>query len=89
MRDEGIGIPAQQQSGIFTKFYRADAAASGIAGTGLGLAVSRDIVESHGGQIGFTSAEDEGTTFYVELPAAKRSEARQGDPAERPKERTR
>jgi signal transduction histidine kinase len=70
VRDEGIGIPAPQQPQIFTKFFRGDAAASGIAGTGLGLAVSRDIVEAHGGRMGFTSAEGEGTTFFVELPAA-------------------
>jgi signal transduction histidine kinase len=69
VRDEGMGIPASQQPQVFTKFFRGDAAASGITGTGLGLAVSRDIVESHGGRIGFTSAEGEGTTFFVELPS--------------------
>ena len=69
VQDEGIGIPAPQQAQIFTKFFRGDAAASGIPGTGLGLAVSRDIVESHGGRIGFTSAEGEGATFFVELPS--------------------
>jgi signal transduction histidine kinase len=89
VHDEGIGIPAQQQARIFTKFFRADAAASGIAGTGLGLAVSRDIVESHGGQIGFRSAEGEGTTFILELPAADAEDSPQGDRAQRPKERTR
>ena len=90
VRDEGIGIPTEQQPRIFTKFFRADAAASGITGTGLGLAVSRDIVESHGGQIGFMSAEGEGTTFFVELPGADDAAENtlQGDPAERPKERT-
>jgi signal transduction histidine kinase len=78
VRDEGMGIPLSQQHRIFTKFFRGDAATSGITGTGLGLAVSRDIVESHGGRIGFTSAEGEGTTFFVELPGVDGEGNRQG-----------
>jgi signal transduction histidine kinase len=78
VRDEGMGIPLSQQPQIFTKFFRGDAPASGITGTGLGLAVSRDIVESHGGRIGFTSAEGKGTTFFVELPGANGVKDRQG-----------
>lgn len=68
--DEGLGIPADQQARIFTKFFRGDAAASGISGTGLGLAFARAVVEAHGGQIAFTSDEGRGTTFWIELPAA-------------------
>jgi signal transduction histidine kinase len=82
VRDEGMGIPPSQQPQIFTKFFRGDAAASGITGTGLGLAVSRDIVESHGGRIGFTSAEGEGTTFFVELPGANGRSGEQGNSPE-------
>jgi two-component system, sensor histidine kinase and response regulator len=68
VRDEGRGIAPSQQDRIFTKFFRGDAAATGITGTGLGLAVSREIVEAHGGRMGFESSPAVGSTFWVELP---------------------
>jgi signal transduction histidine kinase len=70
VHDRGRGIPRELQPQIFTKFFRGDAAATGIAGTGLGLAVARDIVEAHGGRIGFESDPGAGSTFWIELPAA-------------------
>jgi len=73
VRDQGIGIPPEQQPNIFTKFFRGDAATRGIAGTGLGLALAREIVEAHGGRIGFTSAANQGSTFWIELPAAEQT----------------
>jgi signal transduction histidine kinase len=75
VEDEGLGIAEKHQARVFTKFFRGEAKASGIPGVGLGLAVSRDIVEAHGGRIGFTSVENKGSTFWFELPAAHRARA--------------
>ncbi len=67
--DPGMGIPHQSQPQVFTKFFRGEARASGIAGAGLGLAIAREIVEAHGGTIGFESTPGRGSTFWFELPA--------------------
>jgi signal transduction histidine kinase len=69
VRDEGLGIPEEHQPRVFSKFFRGEAKASGIPGVGLGLAVSREIVEAHGGRIDFTSEVEAGSTFWFELPA--------------------
>ena len=69
VRDEGIGIPARQHDRIFGRFMRADnARLAGIGGTGLGLYISRGLIEQHGGGIWFESEEGKGTTFFVTLP---------------------
>jgi signal transduction histidine kinase len=66
--DQGKGIAKDQQKHIFEMFYRAPDAQSSKPGLGLGLAISKDIVERHKGHISFESEQGKGSTFTVELP---------------------
>ena len=71
VRDSGIGISKEDQKFIFTKFYRAkNAPAQQTRGSGLGLYLSKNIIERHKGRVVFSSKEGEGTEFYIYLPAA-------------------
>ena len=66
-----MGIPAEEQDALFSRFFRTERAQNdAIAGVGLGLSITKSIVEAHGGRITFTSAAGAGTTFVVELPVA-------------------
>lgn len=72
VRDQGIGIPAEEVSKLFAKFQRIDNSASRkIGGTGLGLAICREIVEKHGGKISIESEEGVGTTVKFTIPLAR------------------
>ncbi|MFH1047317.1 MAG: HAMP domain-containing sensor histidine kinase [Patescibacteria group bacterium] len=71
VQDWGIGIPPDQQDKIFSRFYRAsNAVESDREGTGLGLHLSRQMIQMQGGDIWFTSAIGEGSTFSMTLPLA-------------------
>jgi len=67
--DTGMGIPDAEQQRLFERFFRASSATSrAVPGAGLGLTIVKTIVEAHGGTVGLTSRENEGTTVRVELP---------------------
>lgn len=67
--DNGIGIPSDQLHRVFERFYQVDRTTRRkFGGTGLGLAVVKEITEAHGGQVTITSAENEGTQFRLTFP---------------------
>lgn len=66
--DNGIGMPGNVVSNLFHKFYRSHRSRETVAGTGIGLYISKAIVESHGGTISVRSVENEGSIFTVTLP---------------------
>jgi PAS domain S-box-containing protein len=69
--DTGIGIPTEQYPHLFSRFFRAsNASEKGIKGTGLGLAVTKAIIEAHHGKVAAGPAPDGGTVFTVTLPSS-------------------
>jgi signal transduction histidine kinase len=74
VRDRGLGIPAAEQKNIFKKFVRGSGARNArIPGTGIGLAMARNIVAAHGGEIRLDSESGRGSTFTILLPLEKAS----------------
>ena len=71
--DSGVGIPKDKMKHLFTRFYDGDYRINRTTGTGLGLALTRDLVYMHKGKISCESKEGEGTTFTIEVPINKES----------------
>lgn len=70
--DTGVGIPKDQQSQVFTKFYRgSNVLQFETVGTGLGLYIAKSFIQASGGTIWFKSVPGKGTTFYFTLPIVK------------------
>jgi two-component system phosphate regulon sensor histidine kinase PhoR len=74
--DDGIGVPETHQPRLFERFYKVDrsrarSTESALGGSaGLGLSIVRHIAEAHGGSVGLSSAENVGSTFWIEVPRA-------------------
>ena len=72
VRDAGPGIPANELSRIFERYYRALDSRDRVPGTGIGLAVAHDIVKAHGGTIWAESEPGQGSEFFFTLPLVER-----------------
>ena len=72
--DTGVGIPEAAHNIIFDSFTRLEATKTDVGGTGVGLAIAKQLVELMGGSIGVESSTEQGSTFRVDLPLAQREE---------------
>jgi PAS domain S-box-containing protein len=74
VKDNGVGIPEALQEKVWDRFVRSEqhALVMNVSGTGLGLPIARQYVEMHRGRIWFETAQNVGTTFYVELPVSQK-----------------
>jgi two-component system sensor histidine kinase KdpD len=73
VRDYGPGIPDEERSRVFDRYYRMSENADRVPGTGLGLHIARNIVEAHGGEIGVESEPGQGCEFFFTLPIVEQS----------------
>jgi len=81
--DQGPGIPEAELDRIFDKFVQSTRTSTGAGGTGLGLTISREIVEKHGGRIWATNSKPRGARFHIELPFCNHNDKRPCDLAQR------
>ncbi len=80
VRDTGVGMSDEQLSVIFERFRQVDGSTTRRAGgTGLGLTITRQLVEMHGGEIGVTSKLGEGSTFWFNLPTYEASQSEKAE----------
>jgi signal transduction histidine kinase len=77
VKDNGLGIPPEEQARIFDKFYRVDPEMTrGVGGTGLGLYICSELVSRMGGSIAVESNLGEGSVFSFELPSGEAAASR-------------
>ncbi len=73
VQDFGIGIPAETRSKIFERYYRVETSAKSFSGLGIGLYISNEIIERHGGTLKVESQEGQGSTFTFTIPLTPRA----------------
>ncbi|OFW03876.1 MAG: hypothetical protein A3H96_04625 [Acidobacteria bacterium RIFCSPLOWO2_02_FULL_67_36] len=83
VRDQGIGIDAEDQEHVFERFHRGRRAAAETTGAGLGLSLVKQVVDAHGGTVEFESEPGASTTFAVFIPTARSSEIKSNANASR------
>jgi signal transduction histidine kinase len=77
--DTGIGMSPEDLEQLFSKFFRSSSVKGTVPGTGLGLNITKNLIELHGGRIWVESVEGEGTTFTYTIPVAEEMESASAD----------